>query len=144
MNMSSCYYRVLYVDNMLIKSAENDKYYNKEVYDKILNETSGFLKEDSDLPVLVRMYKISSKEDGSANLRAVPDGSIIKNIPNGKKVYFTQYYTSSLWNDIINYKYNKPYDWYRVLYFEDDEKDIKKAYIGYIHSSQLKKIEKKI
>ncbi len=119
----------LYVDNMVVNNINKEEIYNKHFYD----ETIGHF-----YPPSLSKFRVLSYNN-EATLRVTPNGSVLKTLLNRDKVYSVEFVSFSIWDDIIRPKYNKVYDWYRVLYFPDNETDVKKAYMGYIHSSLLRK-----
>ena len=120
----------LFVDNIQIKGAKDNTYYNKEAYKSSDNEN-----------VSISYYNISSK-NGSAALLDFPNGKVITNLKNGSVVYSVNFDIDIVWDNIMDYNNNISDKYTKVIYFPDGVNDGSKAISGYIDSSLLKKVEK--
>ncbi len=119
----------LFVDNMHIKNAKNITYYDIDYYEPI-----------EYLDFIISHYEVYLIK-GSAPLLDFPNGKVITNIKNGGKVYLVRFNIDSLWDNILDYKYNNVLGkYYRVIYFPDGVIEGSKAISGYINSDLIKQV----
>lgn len=119
----------LFVDNMHIKNAKNITYYDIDYYEPI-----------DYLDFIISHYEVFLM-NSSVPLFDYFTGKVITNIKHGGKVYFVRFNIDSLWDNILDYKFNYVLGkYYRVIYFPDGVTDGSKAISGYINSNLIRPV----